>query len=98
MWFLPTGEKLLEKLREMEIAKDRFRLDSLTPAAAAAPSEGSLTVKDAVKILKISQVQMVKLRLRQIPGNLRSRLLEHISTARIRQDQSGTVIVLEHRF
>ncbi|KAI3452118.1 hypothetical protein Pfo_008783 [Paulownia fortunei] len=68
--FLPTGEKLIEKLREMDIARHRIRLDGLTPSPATAAEvdspEGKLTVKDAVKILRLSQLEMVKSRLRQI--------------------------------
>ncbi|KAL9158023.1 hypothetical protein ABFS82_08G041100 [Erythranthe guttata] len=109
MRFLPTGEKLLEKLREMDIARDRFRLDSLTPAEPAAappPTVGSLTVKDAVKILRISQLETVKLRLRQIEkdcvsysefleicGQDCSSTDQRLEFAKI-LDQSGSVIVL----
>ncbi|KAL0430358.1 UNVERIFIED_CONTAM: Calcium uniporter protein 2, mitochondrial [Sesamum radiatum] len=67
--FLPTGEKLLEKLRGMDIARDRIRLDGLRPPAQASEEEGSkgkLTVADAKKILRLSQLEMVKSRLRQI--------------------------------
>ncbi|KAI3462817.1 hypothetical protein Pfo_019480 [Paulownia fortunei] len=61
--FLASGEKLLEKLRGMDIARDRIRLDGLTPPPA---SEGKLTVADAKKILRLSQLEMVKSRLRQV--------------------------------
>ncbi|KAL0293027.1 UNVERIFIED_CONTAM: Calcium uniporter protein 2, mitochondrial [Sesamum radiatum] len=57
--FLPTGEKLLEKLRGMDIARDRIRLDGLRPPAQASEEEGSkgkLTVADAKKILRLSQL------------------------------------------
>ncbi|KAL2241601.1 calcium uniporter protein 2, mitochondrial-like [Sesamum indicum] len=60
--FLPTGENLFEKLREMDIARDRIRLDGLRPAAP----EVTLSLKDAVKILRLSQLETVKSRLRQI--------------------------------
>ncbi|KAL7154693.1 hypothetical protein ABFS83_03G018200 [Erythranthe nasuta] len=114
MRFLPTGEKLLEKLREMDIARDRFRLDSLRPAEEAPPppppppppTEGSLTVKDAVKILRISQLETVKLRLRQIEkdcvsysefleicGQDCSSTDQRLEFAKM-LDQSGSVIVL----
>ncbi|KAL0350573.1 UNVERIFIED_CONTAM: Calcium uniporter protein 2, mitochondrial [Sesamum radiatum] len=67
--FLPTGENLLEKLREMDIARDRIRLDGLRPAAPeeeAPAAEVTLSLKDAVKILRLSQLETVKSRLRQI--------------------------------
>lgn len=68
--FLPTGEKLLEKLREMDIDRERIRLDGLRPAAAMEEEEempeGKLTLKDAVKILRVTQLEMLKSKLRQI--------------------------------
>ncbi|KAH6826828.1 calcium uniporter [Perilla frutescens var. hirtella] len=65
--FLPTGEKLLEKLREMDISRDRIRLDGLRPPPAAKEStEENLTVMDAKKILRLSQLEMVKSKLRQM--------------------------------
>uniref|UniRef100_A0A5B7A305 Calcium uniporter protein C-terminal domain-containing protein n=1 Tax=Davidia involucrata TaxID=16924 RepID=A0A5B7A305_DAVIN len=65
---LPTGEKLLEKLRGMDIARDRIRLDGLSPPATRLePTEGKLTVEDARKVLRVSQLEMVKSKLRQIP-------------------------------
>ncbi|GER31018.1 hypothetical protein STAS_06991 [Striga asiatica] len=75
--FLPSGETLLEKLRGMDIARQRIRLDALRPPPAAeaeaeekeSPPEGAITVKDAVKILRLSQLEAVKSRLRQIERN-----------------------------
>ncbi|XP_057768489.1 calcium uniporter protein 2, mitochondrial-like [Salvia miltiorrhiza] len=65
--FLPTGEKLLEKLREMDITRDRIRLDGLRrPEAAEESREESMTVMDARKILRLSQLEMVKSKLRQM--------------------------------
>ncbi|GER35717.1 hypothetical protein STAS_12009 [Striga asiatica] len=70
--FLPTGEKLLEKLRGMGIARQRIRIDSLRPPPGAEVEkepplpEGTITVKDAVKILRVSQLEAVRSRLRRI--------------------------------
>uniref|UniRef100_A0A5B7A2Z3 Uncharacterized protein n=1 Tax=Davidia involucrata TaxID=16924 RepID=A0A5B7A2Z3_DAVIN len=65
---LPTGDKLLAKLRSMDIARDRIRLDGLSPPATTSEStEGKLTVEDARKLLRVSQLEMVKSKLRQIP-------------------------------
>lgn len=65
--FLPTGDKLLEKLRDMDISKDRIRLDGLRPPAAVEePQEENLTVMDAKKILRLSQLEMVKSKLRMM--------------------------------
>lgn len=61
------GEKLLEKLREMDIARDRIRLEGLIPPKAeneVAP--GNLTVEDARKVLRVSQLQMIKTKIREI--------------------------------
>ncbi|KAL6572868.1 hypothetical protein OROHE_002344 [Orobanche hederae] len=106
--FLPTGEKLLEKLREMDITRERIRIDGLRPPAPAAQEypEGMITVKDAVKILKLSQLETVKSSLRQIEKDFVSypEFLEICAKdcSSIDQglefakmlDQSGSVIVL----
>lgn len=64
MGFLPTGEKLLEKLRAMDVARERINLDGLRSPAAWA--EGELTVADAKKVLKLSQLEKVKSTLKKI--------------------------------
>ncbi|KAG8384519.1 hypothetical protein BUALT_Bualt04G0126300 [Buddleja alternifolia] len=107
--FLPTGEKLLEKLREMNIARERIRLDGLRPPPTEeeeSPTEAKLTVADAVKILKLSQLETVKTRLAQIEKDCvsYSEFLEicceecssvdqGVEFAKM-LDQSGSVIVL----
>ncbi|CAA0841394.1 Calcium uniporter protein 2- mitochondrial [Striga hermonthica] len=110
--FLPTGETLLEKLRGMDIARQRIRLDALMPPPAAeeeekeSPPEGTITVKDAVKILRLSQLEAVKSRLRQIERNCIpysefvqicardcSSVDQGLEFAKM-LDQSGSVIVL----
>ncbi|XP_047258184.1 calcium uniporter protein 2, mitochondrial-like [Capsicum annuum] len=100
---IPTGETLIEKLREMDISRSRIKLDGLLPPQEW---EGKLTVADARKVLRLSQLEMVKLRLNQIEkscisyseflqicsGNcLNSE--QGIEFAKI-LDDSGTVIVL----
>ncbi|KAL6551667.1 hypothetical protein OROGR_007821 [Orobanche gracilis] len=106
--FLPTGEKLLEKLREMDISRERIRIDGLRPPPPSAEEspEGMITVKDAVKILKLSQLETVKSSLRQIEKDFVSypEFLEICAKdcSSIDQglefskmlDQSGSVIVL----
>ncbi|XP_051140971.1 calcium uniporter protein 2, mitochondrial-like [Andrographis paniculata] len=73
--FLPTGEKLVEKVRELDNARSgRIRLDGLrlakeeeeAAAAAAAEEEGKQVLKDAVKILQLSQLEMVKSSLKKV--------------------------------
>ncbi|CAL5369603.1 unnamed protein product [Camellia sinensis] len=107
---LPAGEKLLEKLRGMDISRERIRLDGLSPPPPSTASETSaerkLTVGDARKLLRVSQLEMVKSNLRQITK-------DHISFDEFVEicsggcsnaeqglqfakmlDESGTVIVL----
>lgn len=62
---LPVGENLIEKLREMGIGRDRIRLDGLTPPAPA-PERPGLTVEDARKLIRVTQLETVKSRLREI--------------------------------
>ncbi|XP_051117697.1 calcium uniporter protein 2, mitochondrial-like [Andrographis paniculata] len=101
--FVPTGEKLLEKLREMDGERNR-RLNP--PAAAEASMAGKVTVADAKKILRLSQLEKVKSNLRQMKKDSITYLefmeicvnecssvdqgLEFATTL----DESGTVIVL----
>ncbi|KAH0694447.1 hypothetical protein KY285_021544 [Solanum tuberosum] len=73
---IPVGEKLREKLRSMNATGERIRFERLAPpapstATALLPAEtmGKITVNDAKKILKISQLEKVKSRLREIPMN-----------------------------
>lgn len=57
-----TGESLIEKIKEIGIARDRLRLDGLTP-----PKERSeLTALDTRKLLRAVQLETVKSRLREI--------------------------------
>lgn len=63
--FPVSGEKLMEKLRGMDISSDRIRLDGLVPP----PPECSLTVVDARKLLRLSQLEAVKAKLRGIGKN-----------------------------
>lgn len=102
--FLPTGQKLLERIREMDI--ERSLIGRECPKQEAAPEVARLTVKDAAKILKISQLESIKARLRRIEEDRISyaELVEICSTecASDEQaiefakmlDQSGSVIVL----
>ncbi|KAI3669897.1 hypothetical protein L6452_41361 [Arctium lappa] len=63
--FRPGGEKLLETLREMDIARNRVRLNGVTGKRSASKAEdGGLTVADAKKILRASQIATVKSKLK----------------------------------
>lgn len=110
---LPIGESLIEKIREMDVNRSRIKLDGFLPPLEMRPepepeitTEGKLTVADAKKLLKISQLEMVKLRLKQTEKNCISypefvQICSGISSnndlgmefAKI-LDDSGTVLVL----
>ncbi|XP_057769941.1 calcium uniporter protein 2, mitochondrial-like isoform X1 [Salvia miltiorrhiza] len=104
--FLPTGEKLLERIREMDIARSRIERDDGQLRQAEKEEAARLTVKDAVKILKVSQLEIIKARLRQIERDQisYSELVEicskecssddHAIEFAKMLDQSGSVIVL----
>lgn len=60
-----AGNNIVEKLREMDIARNRIRLDGITPPAELV--DDGVTVEDARKLLKVAQLEMVKSRLRDSP-------------------------------
>ncbi|CAB4265772.1 unnamed protein product [Prunus armeniaca] len=68
---VPVGEKLREKLRGINISSDRLRLAGLSPPLPdlATPDDAlyGISVSDAKKILKLSQVEKLKAKLREIP-------------------------------
>ncbi|GLT39096.1 hypothetical protein SLA2020_133030 [Shorea laevis] len=72
---MPVGENLMEKLRGMVVAKDRIRLDGLTPHLAARSAEDrsadvvGMTVEDARKLLRVAQLEVVKSKLRETGKN-----------------------------
>ncbi|KAK2657290.1 hypothetical protein Ddye_010342 [Dipteronia dyeriana] len=66
------GENLLEKLKTIDIAKDRIRLDGLSPPPIMSePAEKAevLTVEETRKLLRAVQLEMVKERLRKIENS-----------------------------
>ncbi|XP_051114408.1 calcium uniporter protein 2, mitochondrial-like [Andrographis paniculata] len=102
---LPPGDTLLEKLRDLNISKDRIRLEGLIPPSVESP-EATVTVEDAKKILRLTLMEKVKSRLSQIEKDCVSYpdFLEIITAecldwdlglefAKI-LDESGSVIVL----
>lgn len=102
----PRGEKLLDKLRDMDIGRNRVRLDGLVRPPQEAATGGKLTVDDARKLLRLSQLETLKSNLRRIQKD--SIPLEEFvqicseSSGNREQglgfakmlDESGTVIVL----
>lgn len=59
------GENLVHKLKEMDIARNRIRLDGLSPPAMS-DSTVAVTADDARKLLKVAQLELVKSKLRTI--------------------------------
>ncbi|XP_027346165.1 calcium uniporter protein 2, mitochondrial-like isoform X2 [Abrus precatorius] len=58
----PAANNLLLMLREMDIARSRIRLDGLTP-----PEKEGMAVEDVRKLLRATQLETVKLKLRKVP-------------------------------
>ena len=102
---MPIGGNLLDGLRGMDIARERIQLDGLRPPVMS-ESEGNLTVEDVRKLLRLSQLEMVKMNLREIKKSYISytELIEICveGCSSIEQglefakmlDESGTVIAL----
>lgn len=90
----------------MDIARSRIERESPRQEAPPPPAEARLTVKDAAKILKISQLELIKARLRKIEEDhisyselveicaKESASEEHAIEFAKMLDQSGSVIVL----
>ncbi|CAL5197626.1 unnamed protein product [Lathyrus oleraceus] len=62
----PTGDSLIQKLREMDIARNRIRLDGLSPPEK---EETAVEVQDVRKLLRAAQLEAVKSKLRKIQQN-----------------------------
>ncbi|XP_012469462.2 calcium uniporter protein 2, mitochondrial [Gossypium raimondii] len=65
---LPRGKDLIEKLKEIDMSKDRIRLDglNLNPVLTAKPvvtEVTSLSVQELKKLLRVGQLEAVKTRL-----------------------------------
>ena len=68
---MPVGDKLKEKLRGLNGTGERLRLDGLSPPVPPPMSDSldGISVEDARKLLKVSQMEKMKWTLRQIPKN-----------------------------
>lgn len=73
--FPQAGEKLVEKLRGMDIARDRVRFDGLIPFPAPAEKKkkgvaregyAGMSVSEVRKVLRASQVEMIRGKLKEI--------------------------------
>ncbi|KAH1082164.1 hypothetical protein J1N35_021925 [Gossypium stocksii] len=106
---LPMGENLMERLREIDVSRDRIRLDGLSShleAKSAVSELPALSVQEAKKLLKVAQLEVVKTKLREtgkiwisysdflrICGESCSDHEQGLQFAKL-LDESGTVIVL----
>ncbi|KAF5738178.1 calcium uniporter protein 2 mitochondrial-like [Tripterygium wilfordii] len=66
-----VGDKLIDKLRDIDISKNRIRLDGLIPPPALSPEKtspafpGGLKAEDTKKLLRVAQLELVKMKLRE---------------------------------
>ncbi|KAK6924310.1 Calcium uniporter protein, C-terminal [Dillenia turbinata] len=65
------GENLVQKIKSIDIAKDRIRLDGLSPPSPPPSAEDTevegFSVLDMRKVLKVAQLEMLKEKLRLNP-------------------------------
>ncbi|XAR61801.1 hypothetical protein NMG60_11016320 [Bertholletia excelsa] len=70
---VPLGDKLREKLRSVNVAVDRLRLDGLAPPhfqdSAPVGQVNGVSVSDAKKILISLQLERLRSAIKQIPAN-----------------------------
>ncbi|KAJ1376428.1 Coiled-coil domain containing protein, C-terminal [Sesbania bispinosa] len=105
-----SADNLLQKLREMDIARSRIRLDGLSPPETEEKGAAA-TVEDVRKLLRATQLETIKSKLRKIPENCisYSELIQICAEYCSNQDQakkiakmlddSATVIILgDHVF
>lgn len=69
---VPFGEKLREKLKGININGERLHLNALTPpttqeTATGDPNLFGISVVDARKLLRLSQVEKLKMKFKEIP-------------------------------
>ncbi|KAL1170358.1 hypothetical protein V6Z11_A05G207500 [Gossypium hirsutum] len=65
---VPVGEKLIEKLRGINISGNQLRLEGITqPRPLPMDARAKVSVEDARKLLRASQIQKLKAKLREIP-------------------------------
>ncbi|KAJ6288519.1 hypothetical protein OIU76_024494 [Salix suchowensis] len=106
---LPIGEGLIDRIRGFDIVKDRIRWDGLSPPPMVmeeVAAEEGLTAEDARKLLKVAQLEGLKLRLREMEKTWISYSefvrvcsegcsdLEYGVRVAKNLDESGTVVVL----
>lgn len=63
---LPAAESLIEKIKEIGIARDRLRFDGLTPPEISPEEKSDLKVANMRKFLRVAPLEAVKSRLREL--------------------------------
>ncbi|KAJ7944342.1 Calcium uniporter, mitochondrial [Quillaja saponaria] len=63
---LSVGGNIMEKLKGMDISRNRIRLDGLNPPAEKSDVTEGLTVEETRKLLMVAQLETVKSRLKEI--------------------------------
>uniref|UniRef100_A0A2C9VZ30 Calcium uniporter protein C-terminal domain-containing protein n=1 Tax=Manihot esculenta TaxID=3983 RepID=A0A2C9VZ30_MANES len=70
---IPVGEKLREKLKGINITGERLRLDGLVPprqeTVGKDPNRFEITIIGARKILKLSQLERLRAKFREMPNS-----------------------------
>ncbi|XP_050214927.1 calcium uniporter protein 4, mitochondrial [Mercurialis annua] len=67
---LPVGEKLREKLKGINLTEERLRLGEVSPPYIPVNKKSfGISVEDARKLLRISQLEKLKARLTEIPNS-----------------------------
>ncbi|OWM84607.1 calcium uniporter protein 3, mitochondrial-like [Punica granatum] len=106
---VPLGDGLRERIKALDVARGRIRLDGLTPPPAPVGEEPpELTAEDARKLLRVAQLEAVRARLREIReiwitypefvrvcGEVCSDPGQGIGLAKL-LDESGNVVVFEN--
>ncbi|GAV76774.1 DUF607 domain-containing protein [Cephalotus follicularis] len=73
LWSTWIGGNPMERMREIDVSRDRIKLEGLIPPATAISpgadveeEKAGLTVAEVRKVLRVAQLEMVKTRLREI--------------------------------
>ncbi|KAK4262212.1 hypothetical protein QN277_027795 [Acacia crassicarpa] len=63
------GQNLVHKLKNIDLARSRIRLDGLAPPAEASDSTLPVTAENAKKLFRVAQLELVRSRLRSIQNS-----------------------------
>ncbi|KAI9089087.1 hypothetical protein K1719_029366 [Acacia pycnantha] len=63
------GQNIVHKLKDIDLARSRIRLDGLAPPAEASDSTLPVTAENAKKLFRVAQLELVRSRLRSIQNS-----------------------------